>query len=216
MPTSNPEEAYLESFLLNADAIRKENSRKYMVIFEDAMQELKYTDKKRFREIRKKYRVAKALYSKYDFLAKETDKKIHLLKENSPELLTQLLNLHRTSSNKLTAYIGSKVRFSSLESLGDTHIRFEIPEQSPLPSLQIESEHGMILLPPQHNAVKITLATDASIEDCRHELGHFAYVIVKPESYYQFLVSNNHTGNSDGHLHGDPSGEWANQFELRK
>lgn len=210
--TSDPEEVRIESLLINADAIRRNNSLEYIKVFRDAMLKLKGTDKKRYKEVKAKYRSAKALYRKYRFLAKETDKKIRLLQERDPELLEQLIMIQHPSE-KVIAYIGSKVRFSSKESLGDTHIRFETLKNMPLPTLGLEAEAGLLLLPPQHNVIKITLATDASLPDCRHELGHFAYVIVQPESYYHFLKETEASIDGDGHLHGDPSGVWASQFE---
>lgn len=211
--SSNPEERYTESLLINADAIRRNNSLKYIKVFQDAMVQLKSTDKKRYKEVKAKYRSAKFLYRKYKFLAKETDKKIRLLRKNNPELIEQLILMQGASSERIIAYVGSKVRFSSKESLGDTHIRFEIPHDTPLPTLGLEAEAGLLLLPPQHNVIKITLATDASLPDCKHELGHFAYVVVKPKSYYRFLKQSVASSCGDGHTHGDPSGAWALQFE---
>lgn len=211
--TPGSESVYVEKLLVNADEIRKNNSLKYVKVFEDAMQKLKHTDKRRYKEVKAKYRSAKALYRKYKFLARETDKKIRLLKKNDSELLKQLLLMQHTSEDKVIAYVGSKVRFSSMESLGDTYIRFEKPHDTPLPTLKLEAEAGLLLLPPQHNVIKITLATDASLPDCRHELGHFAYVVVQPNSYYHFLKEIDTFAHADGHLHDDPSGEWAEQFE---
>lgn len=211
--TAEPEASHIDNILINADAIRRDNSLKYLHVFEDALNRLNSLDKQVYKEVRKKYRSAKALYRKYSFLAKETDKKIRLLKKSSPEILEQLSTIQPTSTDKVVAYLGSKVRFSSKESLGDTHIRFNAAKRSPIPSLALELEQGLILLPPQDNVIKITLATDATLPDCNHELGHYAYVVFQPDSYFHFLSKGKVSMHGDGHSHGDPSGKWALEFE---
>lgn len=211
--TGDPETSHIDNILINADAIRRDNSLKYLQVFEEALDRLNRLDKQTYKEVRKKYRSAKALYRKYSFLAEETDKKIHLLKKNSPELLKQLSTIQHSSADKVVAYLGSKVRFSSKESLGDTHIRFNVAKKTPTLSLALESEQGLLLLPPQDNVIKITLATDAMLPDCNHELGHYAYVVVQPDTYYHFLKEGKASAHGDGHSHGDPSGKWAMEFE---
>ncbi|MEM6805626.1 MAG: hypothetical protein AAF696_29785 [Bacteroidota bacterium] len=200
-------------FLINADAIRRDNSKGYMLVYKDAMEKLKHTDPLRYKDARKKYRAARYLYRKYSFLTRETEEKIRLIHEGSPELIVWLSQMRAASGGDVFAYIGSKVRFSSKESLGDTHIRFEEREKKAQLAIKIEIEQDLLLLAPQPNAVKITLATDADLHVCRHELGHYAYIVIEPDSYYHFLTEEAHRQSGDGHLHNDPSGVLADAFE---
>lgn len=201
-------------FLINADAIRRDNSKGYMLVYKDAMEKLKHVDSDRYKEVRKKYRAARYLFRKYSFLTRETKQKIQLIHDGSPELIEWLSQMQEASGGEVYAYIGSKVRFSSKESLGDTHIRFEDKGTSAQLAIQLEIEHDLLLMAPQPNAVKITLATDADLHVCRHELGHYAYIVIEPDSYYQFLTEKAERQSGDGHLHNDPSGVLADAFEF--
>ena len=218
MPQIKPAavQAYVdESFLVNADAMRRDNSKAYMQVYKHALDQLREEKPQKYKEVKKKYQAAKRLYRKYKFLAIETEKKIEMLKQNSQNLLFWLKEMQEASEGTVYAFIGSKVRFSSYESLGDTHIRYVDHKGDAMLAVQLEAEQGLLLLPPQPNAVKITLATDASLPDCKHELGHYAYIIIEPNHYYEFLLSSSEKQQGDGHLHHDPSGIMAELFEMQ-
>ena len=204
-----------DSFLVNADAMRRDNSKAYMQVYKDALDELREEKPEKYKEVKKKYQAAKSLYRKYRFLAIETEKKIEMIRQNSPDLLIWLNEMQAASEGKVYAYIGSKVRFSSYESLGDTQIRYVDHKGDAMLAVQLEAERGLLLLPPQPNAVKITLATDASLPDCKHELGHYAYIVIEPGKYYEFLLHSSERQQGDGHHHEDPSGMMAELFELQ-
>ncbi|MDW3648371.1 MAG: hypothetical protein R8P61_14975 [Bacteroidia bacterium] len=218
MPQVKPAsvEAYVDdSYLVNADAMRRDNSKAYMQVYKHALDELREEKPEKYKEVKKKYQAAKHLYRKYKYLAVETEKKIEMIKQHSQDLLSWLNEMQEVSEGKVYAYIGSKVRFSSYESLGDTHIRYVDHKGDAMLAVQLEAERGLLLLPPQPNAVKITLATDASLPDCKHELGHYAYIIIEPANYYEFLLGSSEKQDGDGHLHQDPSGVMAELFELQ-
>ncbi|MEL6257151.1 MAG: hypothetical protein AAFR87_34470 [Bacteroidota bacterium] len=203
------------TFLVNADAMRRDNSKAYMQVYKNALDDLRERKPEKYKEVKKKYQAAKNLHRKYKYLAIETEKKIEMLKQTSPNLLIWLEEMQEVSEGRIYAYVGSKVRFSSYESLGDTHIRYVDRRGDAMLAVQLEIEQGLLLLPPQANAVKITLATDASLPDCKHELGHYAYIMIEPDHYYEFLLSSSEIPHGDGHLHHDPSGMMAELFEIQ-
>jgi hypothetical protein len=202
---------------LNADALRLANAEGQMRVFAQAREQLRHKDQGRYQEVNHKYRVARRLYHKYQRLAQITETKIQTFMSQSPELYQYLNHITTEAGNKVYAYIGTKDRFSSEESTGMTHISYSrrAADSAPVLLLSEESEQGVLLLHPQENAIKITLAADGDLTDTRHELGHFEVAVTESQSYYEYLsqLSAREMAHYDGHHFDDRSGQKAKHYE---
>lgn len=202
---------------LNADALRLANAEGQMKVFAQAREQLRHTNPARYHEVARKYRVARKLFHKYQRLASITESKIQAFVNQSPDLYQHLNTIKTETGNKVYAYIGSKDRFSSAESTGMTHISYlqRNSDLAPVLLLSEESVQGILLLHPQENAVKITLAADGDLTDTRHELGHFEIAVTESRSYYTYLsqLSRREIAHYDGHHFDDQSGKKALHYE---
>ncbi len=202
---------------INADELRYQNAMGQLEVLAAARKTLKGEDAVRYREVNQKYRAARRLSHKYERLARITALKIQDLSRTDPALFQYLNGISTEHGQKVYAYIGSKDRFSTTESTGMTFISYRKQHSDPAPVLTLseESESGILLLHPQVNAVKITLATDGDIIDTRHEMGHFEVAVTSSEVYFQYLsrLSAREIAHHDGHALDDLSGHRALHFE---
>ena len=213
-PPTEPEQF---SVLVNADAIRRDNAYGQMLVYGEAKEVLRKLDKKGFRQVRRKYRISSHLYRKYSLLALKTEQKITELSVQNPDLLSHINQLTRENGSRVKAFVGSKSRLSLSESTGETLVRYERRNDFSDPEIVMaeESVKGILLLPRQYDVIKITLATDGSIVDTRHELGHFEVAVAQSKSYYQHIttLSSRERKLSGGHLFDDLSGHQAHKYE---
>ena len=214
---SVPTEPDRSSILVNADAIRRDNAYGQMMVFLQAKELLRLSNKKRYREVRRKYKISRRLYKKYNFLADKTARRIDEVAVQNPELLLHINQLTRENGSVVQAYVGSSCRFSLFEPKGKTVVRYEKGNNSDAPLIVMKEEaiKGILLLSRQYDAIKITLATDGSIVDTRHELGHFEVAVTQSLKYYQYLnsLSTYQRRTSGGHCYGDRSGHLAVHYE---
>lgn len=202
---------------VNADELRYQNALGQLAVLAEAREALRGKDPLRYREVNHKYRAARRLSRKYERLARITELKIQDLSRTDPALFQYLNGISTEHGQKVYAYIGSKDRFSTTESTGKTFISYRKrkSDTAPVLTLSEESESGILLLHPQENAVKITLATDGDIIDTRHEMGHFEVAVTSSEVYFQYLsrLSAREIAHHDGHALDDLSGHRALHFE---
>lgn len=202
---------------VNADELRYKNALGQLEVLAAARESLKIENPVQYREVTQKYRAARRLSLKYERLARITELKIRDLSRTDPALFQYLNGISTEHGQKVYAYIGSKDRFSTTESTGKTFISYRKrkSDTAPVLTLSEESESGILLLHPQENAVKITLATDGDIIDTRHEMGHFEVAVTSSEIYFQYLsrLSAREIAHHDGHALDDLSGHKALHFE---